>query len=152
MSTPSPNVFTHPRDNGRAQNECTPPPPTVAEKVVDSLCTSGEKAFFLRLTKSPLPLWYPRGQLHTKNLNRSSPGDSTENDVTPGGERRDVSSVLHSAPLRLTCNEQCPSVLVACCSLSHYGSAAFTQIPPAIHPRISRRCTTSSMGQEFRLI
>ena len=52
------------------------------------------------LTKSPLPICYPRGQLFTQHQSLS-PGGQRKKSISPRGDNIGKSAVCHPVPLRL---------------------------------------------------
>ena len=94
---------------------CVVPPPPKGRKAVKTLCYPREMNFNLFvLTKSPLSLWYPRGQHYDKNK-CPPPRGVAQKTTSPRGENITISAVLRSAPLRFACNEQC--AFDRCCCL-----------------------------------
>ena len=97
---------------GQARSTVTPsvlspaqvlsPPPlngrTCGQNVVFSPESTLGLPFFL--TKSPLPICYPRGQLFTQHQSLS-PGGQRKKSISPRGDNIGKSAVCHPVPLRL---------------------------------------------------
>lgn len=139
------------------------PPSQMAEKFVKTVVLSpgNEIVFSYEVpTLSLFLLGIPKDNFTIKINRPPLPGRQHEKTTSPLGNNITVNTtipaVFRSALLRLACNDQCASVVGACCSslfvclLSHCTTAPRSQTPPTYllqYPRFSCRYTTSNMAQ-----